>query len=126
MASSIFVVEDEHAFVEVYNEIFKVANFTLAEWAFSGEEAVEKYRSRTKDPDLIIMDHRLLGMNGVETMLQIIRMDPSAKILFVSADDKARKLSLDNGAVGFLLKPFSLAGFIRAIEDSVSGLAEPS
>lgn len=86
MTLCIFVIEDEQAFVEVYNEIFKFAGFTLADWAFTGEEAVEKYRGRTKDPDLIIMDHRLPGMNGVETMLQILRMDPSAKILFVSAD----------------------------------------
>jgi DNA-binding NarL/FixJ family response regulator len=65
-------------------------------------------------------------MNGVETMLQIIQINPSAKILFVSADEKARKLSLDNGAVGFLLKPFSLAEFIRAVEENTSGRAGPS
>jgi len=125
-APSIFVVEDEHAFVEAYNEIFKFAGFQLSGWAFTGEEAIEKYRGRIKDPDLIIMDHRLPGMNGVETMLQIIQIDPSAKILFVSADEKARKLSLDNGAVGFLLKPFSLAEFIRAVEENTSGRAGPS
>jgi DNA-binding response OmpR family regulator len=123
VAPRIFVVEDEHAFVEVYNEIFKFAGFQLADWAFSGEEAVEKYRGRIKDPDLIIMDHRLPGMNGVETMLQIVQMNPSAKVLFVSADEHAKKLSLDNGAVGFLLKPFSLIEFIRSVEENVSGRA---
>ena len=126
VAPRIFVVEDEKAFVDVYQKIFDIINFEIADWAYSGEEAVEKYRARTKDPDLIIMDHRLPGMNGVETMLQIIQIDPSAKILFVSADEKARKLSLANGAVGFLLKPFSLAGFIAAVEENASGRAEPS
>jgi len=120
MAPSIFIVEDEKAFVQTYDEIFKFAGYQLSDWAYSGEEAVEKYRSRIKDPDLIIMDHRLPGMNGVETMLQIFRINPSAKVLFVSADENARKLSLDNGAVGFLLKPFSLAGFIRAVKKNVS------
>jgi len=120
MAQSIFVVEDEKAFVDAYNEIFKFAGFQMSDWAFTGEGAIEKFRNRIKDPDLIIMDHRLPGMNGVETMLQIIQMDPSAKILFVSADDKARQLSLDNGAIGFLLKPFSLASFISAVEEGTS------
>jgi CheY-like chemotaxis protein len=68
-APSIFVIEDDQAFIEAYNEIFKFAVFQLSDWAFTGEEAVEKYRGRIKDPDLIIMDHRLPGMNGVETMV---------------------------------------------------------
>jgi DNA-binding response OmpR family regulator len=126
VAPRIFVVEDEKAFVDVYQKIFDIIDFEIADWAYSGEEAIEKYRSRTKDPDLIIMDHRLPGINGVETMLQILKIDRSAKILFVSADEKARKLSMDNGAVGFLLKPFSLAGFIAAVEENASGRAEPS
>ena len=126
MAPRIFVVEDETAFVDVYQKIFDIINFEIADWAYTGEEAVEKYRARTKDPDLIIMDHRLPGMNGVETMLQIIRMDPTAKVLFVSADETARKLSLDNGAVGFLLKPFSLVGFITSVKENVSVRADPS
>jgi DNA-binding response OmpR family regulator len=126
VAPRIFVVEDETAFVDVYQKIFDIINFEIADWAYTGEEAVEKYRARTKDPDLIIMDHRLPGMNGVETMLQIIRMDPTAKVLFVSADETARKLSLDNGAVGFLLKPFSLVGFITSVKENVSVRADPS
>jgi len=124
MALSIFVVEDEKAFVHVYDAIFRLAGFQLADWAFSGEEAVEKYRSRIKNPDLIIMDHRLPGMNGVETMRELIKMDPSAKVLFVSADEKAKQMSLDNGAIAFILKPFSLANFIDTINSNVSSRAK--
>jgi len=123
-APSIFVVEDEKTLVELYDEIFKFAGFQMADWAFSGEEAVEKYRARTKDPDLIIMDHRLPGMNGVETMLQMLQMNPLAKILFVSADEQAKALALDNGAVGFLKKPFMPDRFIRSVKESISGRAE--
>jgi CheY-like chemotaxis protein len=126
VAPSIFVIEDERAFVEVYDEVLEFGGFQLSDWAFSGEEAVEKYRKRIKDPDLIIMDHRLPGMNGVETMLQILQMNPSAKVLFISADEKAKRPALDKGAVGFLLKPFSLADFIKAVEGGISGKAKPS
>jgi DNA-binding response OmpR family regulator len=125
MAISIFVVEDEKAFVHVYDAIFRLAGFQLADWAFSGEEAVEKYRSRINNPDLVIMDHRLPGMNGVETMREFIKMDPSAKVLFVSADEKAKGMSLDNGAIAFILKPFSLADFINTINSNVSGRGRP-
>ena len=125
MTLSIFVVEDERAFVHVYDAIFRLAGFQLADWAFSGEEAVEKYRGRLNNPDLIIMDHRLPGMNGIETMLAIMKMDPSVKVLFVSADEKAKRMSLDNGAIAFILKPFSLADFINTINSNVTGRDRP-
>lgn len=115
MKTRIFVVEDEKAFVDVYQKIFDIINFEIADWAFSGEEAVGMYRNMKERPALIIMDHRLPKMNGVETMIEILRMDPDAKVLFVSADERSRTLAMNNGAVDFIQKPFSLAQFISII-----------
>ena len=111
----VFVVEDEKAFVDVYQKIFDIINFEIADWAYSGEEAVSIFKNMKERPALIIMDHRLPKMNGVETMIEILRMDPKTKVLFVSADERARKLAMDNGAVDFIQKPFALAQFISII-----------
>jgi two-component system chemotaxis response regulator CheY len=115
LKTRIFVVEDEKAFVDVYQKIFDIINFEIADWAYSGEEAVSMFRNMKERPALIIMDHRLPKMNGVETMIEILRIDPDAKLLFVSADERARKLAMDNGAIDFIQKPFSLAQFISTI-----------
>ena len=114
-APRIFVVEDEKAFVDVYQKIFDIMDFEIAEWAYSGEEAVSKFKNMKERPALIIMDHRLPKMNGVETMIEILRIDPTSKVLFVSADERARKLAMDNGALDFIQKPFSLAQFISIV-----------
>lgn len=115
MKTKIFVVEDEKAFVDVYQKIFDIIDFEIADWAYSGEEAVGKFRNMKERPALIIMDHRLPKMNGVETMIEILQMDPGAKVLFVSADERARRLAMDNGALDFIQKPFSLAQFISIV-----------
>lgn len=115
MKTRIFVVEDEKAFVDVYQKIFDIINFEIADWAYSGEEAVTMFKKMKERPALIIMDHRLPKMNGVETMVEILQVDPKAKVLFVSADERARKLAMDNGAIDFIQKPFSLAQFISTI-----------
>jgi two-component system chemotaxis response regulator CheY len=73
------------------------------------------FRKMKERPALIIMDHRLPKMNGVEAMIDILQVDPKAKVLFVSADERARRLAMDNGAVDFIQKPFSLAQFISTI-----------
>lgn len=111
----VFVVEDEHAFMDVYRRLFEMMHLELLDWAFSGEEALEKFRAMKIRPDLVIMDHRLFRMNGVETMIEILQLDPGAKILFVSANEKAKKLAMENGAADFILKPFSLAEFMEKI-----------
>jgi len=63
------------------------------------------------------MDHRLPKMNGVECMIEIHRIDPDAKVLFVSADGGARKMAMENGAVDFIQKPFSIAEFVRIVKE---------
>jgi DNA-binding response OmpR family regulator len=115
LKARVFVVEDEKAFVDVYQKIFDIIDFEIADWAYSGEEAVGMFRNMKERPALIIMDHRLPKMNGVETMIEIRRIDPDAKILFVSADERAKKLAMDNGALDFIQKPFSLAQFISIV-----------
>jgi DNA-binding response OmpR family regulator len=115
LKTRIFVIEDEKAFVDVYQKIFDIIDFEIADWAYNGEEAIKKFRAMKERPALIIMDHRLTKMNGVEAMIEIHKMDSTVKVLFVSADERARKLAMDNGAVDFIQKPFSLAQFISII-----------
>lgn len=125
LTRKVFVVEDERAFMDVYRRIFEMIDLEISDWAFSGEEAVEKLRTAKPRPDLIIMDHRLPKMNGVETMIEIFKIDPPAKVLFVSADEKARKLALENGAADFILKPFSLTEFTAKIADCLKKGKKP-
>lgn len=126
MKPRVFVVEDEKAFVDVYQKIFEIIQFEIFDWAFSGEEAVEKYRAMKTRPDLIIMDHRLPKISGVETMTEILQMDPAAKVLFVSADERAKKLAMDSGAIDFIQKPFSLSQFISTITRCAGVEYQPS
>lgn len=101
--------------MDVYSRLFDMIHLKILDWAFSGEEALEKFKTMKERPDIIIMDHRLPRMNGVETMIEILQMNPKAKVLFVSADEKARKLAMENGAADFILKPFSVAEFTEKL-----------
>jgi len=116
MTSLIFVIEDENSFIDVYDRLFQILDAKTVDWAFSGEEAIEKFKKAGGRPDLIIMDQRLPKMNGVDTMVEIHRIDPTAKVIFVSADGSVKKKALDNGAVDFIQKPFSIDEFVSVIK----------
>lgn len=121
MSVSIFVVEDERAFYEIYRAVFSMIGAEMAGWAYSGEEAVEMFTSSSESPDLVVMDHRLPGMNGVETMAAVAKLKPGIRILFVSADGSVEREAASGGAAGFLKKPFELNEFIVAIRNAIPG-----
>jgi two-component system chemotaxis response regulator CheY len=102
--------------IETYREILRIYGFEVVGWSYNGEEAVKKFVKLSPRPDVIIMDHRLPMKNGVETTEDILRIDPSAKVLFISADTSARSSALSVGAAGFLRKPFELKEFVATIK----------
>ena len=116
MSARIFIVDDERTVVESLREILVMSGFDILGWAYDGEEAVRKYASFIPPPDIVIMDYRLPARNGVEVMAEILKLDPSARVLFVSADMNARSSALAGGAVGFIPKPFGMREFLATVQ----------
>jgi CheY-like chemotaxis protein len=66
MTTSVLIVDDELFIVELYRDILQLRGYKVMATAFDGEEAVRRYSSSEEKPDVIIMDHRMPVMNGVE------------------------------------------------------------
>jgi two-component system chemotaxis response regulator CheY len=83
--------------------------------ASTGKEAIAIFQ-KTK-PEVITMDLTMSEMDGVECTAALITINPSVKILVVSAlSDKATAIqALKNGAEGFLYKPFTDDELIYAL-----------
>lgn len=84
--------------------------------AFTGEEAVEKARGGKYD--IILMDIKMPGMNGIEATRAIRAFDTATPIIAVTANafDSDREEALEAGCTDFLPKPVRmerLLGFIR-------------
>ena len=114
--TSVLIVDDELFIVELYRDILQLRGYRVVGTAFDGEEALKKYGNTPEKPDVIIMDHRMPIMNGVEATKQIIRMNPKQKVIFVSADVLVEKEARDAGAVEFLPQPFPLEALIEKMQ----------
>ena len=111
----IAIVEDEKDLVKAYERLFAKKGILICFVAYDGVEAVKKYIQCTPKPHMVIMDYRLPIMNGIETTKEIIRMDPSAKIIFLSADINVKEEAMQAGAFTFLKKPVSINNIISAV-----------
>ncbi len=114
--TTVMIVDDELFIVELYRDILQLRGYKVVGTAFDGEEAVKRYGSIPEKPDVIIMDHRMPVMNGVEATKEIIRNNPTQKIIFVSADVLIEKDARDAGASEFLPKPFRMDDLIEKME----------
>lgn len=115
---TILVVDDE----EVIRDFFKR---TLTEYrvmtAASGEEALLLIKNDR--PDLVLLDIKMPGIDGIETLRQIKRIDRGIAVVILSAHGTL-KTSIEAARLGAhdsISKPFDLGNMQSVIKDAVFG-----
>lgn len=89
--------------------------------AEDGQEALERYRLLR--PDVVLMDLRMPGMDGVQAIEQIRAEAPEARILVLTTYDSDADIlrAVEAGASGYLLKDAPRRELFRAIEKVAQG-----
>ncbi|MCC2592497.1 response regulator transcription factor [Tessaracoccus sp. OS52] len=101
----VLVVDDERALVGIVSSYLRQDGFRIAE-AYTGPDGVAL--ARELDPDVIILDLGLPGLDGIEVCRQV-RTFSDCYILMLTArvDEVDRLIGLSVGADDYLTKPFS-------------------
>lgn len=113
------VVEDEALIRLDIVETLEDAGFTVVGEAANGEEGIA--RARELQPDLIVMDVKMPGIDGIETAEQILQERRCAIVMLTaySQDDLVAR-ARDAGAMAYVVKPFTPGNLIPAIEIALS------
>jgi len=123
--SVILVVEDEEPIQELIKEYLSPLNVEIYQ-ALSGEEGVTLYRElldKKRRPDVVVMDLKLPGIDGVETTRRIIAMDKKANIYGFTAyfgTEWSKELK-DAGAKGVIARPVGFEGFRDIVKRILNG-----
>jgi len=84
----VLAVDDQRPFREAARRVVDAtAGFAWAGEAGSGEEALSLVRAR--EPDIVIMDVRMPGMDGIEAARRVVSERPDVTVLLVSAEPLA-------------------------------------
>jgi DNA-binding NarL/FixJ family response regulator len=102
---NIVVIDDDKLVALSLKTILEsTQQITVAAIGSGGEEALPLYRKHS--PDVLLMDIRMGGMDGIEAGQQLLREFPDARILYLTtfADDEYIIKALGMGAKGYILK----------------------
>jgi DNA-binding NarL/FixJ family response regulator len=91
--------------------------------AATGEEAVDAARSLT--PDVVFMDVRMPGMDGIEATRRIREASPDTRVILITIDDSRNAISeaIHAGVSGYLLKDASSDALVDAARNAMEGNA---
>ena len=112
--TAILVVEDEPALKETLAYNLTRQGYTV-ETAADGPAGLEA--ARKLQPDLIVLDVMLPGMDGFE-VCRILRQEMNVPILMLTArdDEIDRVIGLEVGADDYITKPFSMREFLARVK----------
>ena len=116
MSRTVLIVDDAIFMRTMIADILESAGFEIVGEASSGVEAVERYKEL--EPDLVTMDIVMPDMGGIDAVREIMKVDPNARILIVSAMGQQGLVveAIQAGARDFVVKPFQPSRVLEAVQ----------
>ena len=117
----LILIDDDCLVVSALKMILEAQpGFEVAASASDGSEALSLYREHR--PDVLLMDIRMKGTDGLQAAEQILKEFPDARILLLTtfSDDEYIIKALKLGAAGYLLKQ-DYQNIVPAIRAAASG-----
>src|SRR5499426_1922042 len=105
MSSRILIVDDEPLNLDLLDqELTELGHVT--ERATDGSEALSKLD--TANPDLVLLDYQMPGMNGIEVLREIRKRDQNLPVIIITAYGTIERAveAVKAGANDFITKPF--------------------
>lgn len=115
----VVIVDDQRLMRDGLKTILDLQdNIEVIGTASDGNEAIDICKKCT--PDVMLMDIRMPGMNGVETTKRIKESYPEVKVLVLTTFDDEEYIidALNYGATGYMLKDIDGDALIKGIEDA--------
>ena len=116
MSKTVLIVDDIPFVRKTLSEIFTQAHYQVVGEAATGIDGIQQYQKLK--PDLVTMDIVMPEMSGIEATRKIIKINPRAKVVIISAMGQEQLVmeAINVGAADYILKPFTTQEVIKTAE----------
>lgn len=113
----VLVVDDEKEFAETLSERIRMRELQ-PDVALNGEEALEKLKQEEDLPDVMILDLKMPGIDGLEVLKKTKEAYPGVQVIMLTAhgDDQVEKEAREIGAFDYMQKPASIDKIVAAVK----------
>lgn len=117
----VMVVDDHPMWREAVERDLQDAGFDVVGVAGTGSEALARFPACR--PQVVVLDLQIPAPNGVEVTAEVLRQDPSARVLILSASGEQGDVleAVKAGATGYLVKSASRAELVDAVRSVARG-----
>ena len=115
MAKKVLIVDDEKAIVDILDYNLRKEDYETV-CAYDGPEGLRM--AREENPDLMLLDVMLPGMDGFEVCRQLRREGSDLPIIMITAreEETDKVFGLENGADDYITKPFSMRELLARVK----------
>ena len=117
----VMVVDDHPMWRDAVERDLPAAGFDVVAVAANGSEAVARFPAAR--PQVVVLDLQIPAPNGVEVTAEVLRHDPSARVLILSASGEQTDVleAVKAGATGYLIKSASREELLEAVRRVARG-----
>jgi DNA-binding NtrC family response regulator len=117
--AKILLVDDEPAMLRYIRTLLEVDDYKV-ETASTGEEALQRI-DKGMEPDLVLLDVLMPGIDGLETLEQLRQKRPGVKVVMLSCVNDTKKVvqAMRLGAHDYLTKPFQKAELDAVVDQCI-------
>ncbi len=123
MTKKLLIVDDEAEICEFLKSFFEDRDFKVAT-AHNGAAALEQVARF--EPEVVLLDIQMPGMDGLQTLKKIKDNHPKVKVIMVTAVETQEKIeeAMRLGADNYITKPLSLEYLEKDVQDKIDLLAK--
>ncbi len=118
--ANILLVDDEVSFVEAFSERLELRNIEISK-AFNGEDALRALEEN-KNVEVVILDVKMPGMDGIETLAEIKKKFPLVEVIMLSGQATVESAieGMKQGAFDYLMKPCDIDQLMPKVTEAAA------
>ena len=115
MSEKVLIVDDQYGIRILLNEVLQKEGYDTYQ-AANGLQALEIVQENV--PDLILLDMKIPGMDGIEILKRVKALYPDMKVIIMTAYGELDMIqeSMDLGAITHFAKPFDIVDIREAVK----------
>lgn len=117
----IIIVDDSATMRMIISQILKSEMYDVCGEASDGDEALELYKE--KSPDIITLDVHMPRLGGMDTLKELLKYDPKAKIVMLTSEGQKETVmdAIKMGAKNYIVKPPDRKNVLDRLEEVLKG-----